>query len=391
MPRLLAIPNDATSAFSRSSSEDFLSEINPKSTSEKRFFDSVNFLNWKDDLDCEYFGVKSHAIIEDKKEIKILMEKLTLGEIPFTSPLFLPFFEKEREKILRVSKIFNPDVIRAFNTHFAAELGYFVSQELDIPLVISAHDPSRLTSAINYADSLVCISDHLADLAMANYGINLNKITIIPDGVDTQRLFYPRDSFEDVVPKNALDCPRILSVGRVVPNKNIETLLVALSNIKPRFPNFSHIHLGNGQPKALEEVINFATKLGLEGNVHFLGGIQKDKLPFYYSWADIYALPTLWEGLGRAQIEALSCGTPVITTNDAPMNTIVHEGYNGFLVDPHDSQMITDKINSLLLNNSLRSRMAKNARKSIARFDVHKVMQEHCKNYSKLINRSYDK
>jgi len=389
--KLLTILNDPTSAYSRSDDEDFLSEINPRDENGKRYFDEIASLNWKDKENTECAGIKSYSFLKNKKDARTLMDGLISGEIPFTSPLFESIFKTEKDRILEISKEFNPDAIRSFNTHFAAELGHIIAEELDIPLVVSAHDPSRLTNAINYADSLVCISEDLAERSTKNYGIDPKKIIIIPDGIDTKRLFYPKSDEEyfSVVGKEYSGALSVLSVGRIVPSKNIETLLESLAEVKKNIPEIKHIHLGNGTLDAFEKINALKNSLGLEHVSHFLGGVQKDQLSFYYSWADVYALPTLWEGLGRAQIEALSCGTPVITTDDKPMNTIVKDGFNGFVVDPKSPYMLANRITELLGNKKLREQMGgSRARESVKKYDVNTIMDMNCKNYDRMLSES---
>jgi glycosyltransferase involved in cell wall biosynthesis len=390
MTKLLAIPNDPTGAYERSNKDDFLSEFNPRDSNKNRYFDEVRFLNWKDEKDEEYSGIRSHSFLDDKKGAQDLIKKMSSGNIPFSSPLFKDIFAREKDRILEISKGFNPDIIRAFNSHFAAELGYMVAKELDVPLVVSAHDPSRLTDAVKYADSLVCISDDLATRAVGRHGVNPEKISVIPDGIDTERLFYPRNTeeYSSVVGEDLLDFLSVLSVGRVVPSKNIETLLKALAKVKGEVPGIKHVHLGNGSPEAMGRIEELKDSLGLGETSYFMGGIQKDELPHYYSWADVYALPTLWEGLGRAQIEALSCGTPVVTTDDTPMNTIVRDGFNGFVVDPKDPHMLANRIAKLLGNEKLRKQMGGDrARKSVKKYDIGRVMEMNCENYDKVLEK----
>ncbi|HEA46184.1 MAG TPA: glycosyltransferase, partial [Candidatus Pacearchaeota archaeon] len=329
--KLLAIPNDPTSAYHRNSRKDFLSEFNPNG-----FFDGVAFLNWKDDSDTEYCGVDSFNILKDKRGARDLMDRLIRGDVAFDYPLFTDIFSKEKDRIIGLARDFNPDMVRAFNTHFAAELGIMVSQALDVPLLVSAHDIERLTSAVERADYLACVSDVVRDRCVAGYGIDPENVGVIPDGID-MNWFYPRSeteirgAFSGMSARN-----KLFSVGRLVPGKNLEILLKSVQIVERELGGVMHFHVGKGTPESREEIEYLKQNLGLEGVSYFLGGMQKDQLPFYYSWADVYALPTLHEGLGRASIEALACGTPVVTTNYAPMTEVVQDGYNGLTSDPRD-------------------------------------------------------
>jgi len=156
--------------------------------------------------------------------------------------------------------------------------------------------------------------------------------------------------------------------------------------------NLTHIHLGpktKYDSQTAEELFALRKKLNLENTFYFAGSIPQEQLPFYYSWADVYALPTLWEGLGRAQIEALSCGTPVITTNKAPMNTIVYNGYNGYTVSPKNPEQLASRFVQLISNENILKQMGgERARKSVERFDINNVMQMHYENYDKILSKN---
>lgn len=376
--KLLAIPNDAMSAYNRNYEKDFLGEFNPLDEKSERIFDEVRFLNWKDEKVSEKSGIKSFPLLKDKREAMKIMNDLSSGKRDFESPLFRDIFMQEVDQIDSFVNSYNPDVVRAFNTHFASELGSIIKSRHNVPLVVSVHDPSRITSSIEMADSLVCISDHLKNKCLKEYSVSEGNVNVIPDGVD-MGVFYPRKS-----PEVGFDSDyKILSVGRIVPSKNIESLLKAISYFsKNSGKEVSHIHLGKGSEKNKKKILDYRDKKGLEGITHFLGGKQKEELPYYYSWADVYALPTLWEGLGRAQIESLACGTPVLTSNYPPMTEVVRDNYNGMTYDPKDPKEIAEKLEKYFNDHALRNKLINNSRKSVLdRYSLEKVMEEHSKNY----------
>jgi glycosyltransferase involved in cell wall biosynthesis len=382
--KLLAIPNDATRAYERNYKDDFLSEFNPLYRNSQRFFDEVKFLNWKDEVPDELFGIGSIPILEDKERAMEILKELSKNEREFETPLFGPLFEKEIKSVDGFMKEYKPDVVRAFNSHFAGELGSMIKDKYDVPLVISAHDPSRLTKIVEEADSLVCISENLKDICLERYNIDESKVKVIPDGIDMS-FFYPRKN-----PNVDFDGKyKILSVGRIVPSKNIEKLLESIKYVKEELgKDIKHLHIGKGSEENVRNIEKLRDDFGLNGISYFLGGIHKTKLPEFYSWADVYSLPTLWEGLGRAQIESLACGTPVLTTNLPPMNNIVEDGYNGFTFDPNDSEDIAKKTINYFKNNELRKYMEKNARESVrGKYGVDRVMKLNSENYKELIGR----
>lgn len=382
--KLLAIPNDPMSAYGRNYEEDFLGEFNPIDSNSKRIFDEVKFLNWKDEKISEKAGIKSYPLLKDKTKARKIMDELSSGSRKFISPLFKNIFMEEIKEIDKFVESYNPDVVRAFNTHFAAELGSIIRSRHNIPLVVSVHDPSRITKSIEEADSLVCISNYLKNKCLKEYSVSKDNITIIPDGIDMD-FFYPRKNNE--VGFNSKY--KILSVGRIVPSKNIETLLESVSSFSMNNGgNVTHLHLGKGSEENKNKIFCLRDKKNLGGITYFLGGKQKKELPKYYSWADVYTLPTLWEGLGRAQIEALSCGTPVLTSNYPPMTEIVRDGYNGMIYDPKNHKQITEKIEKYFNDSILRKELEKNSRTSVFnKYNLKRVMEMNCRNYKKMVSK----
>ena len=387
---LLTIPNDSIEAYMRCPEDDFLSEFNPL-INRKRFFDEVAFLNWKQQEEKEYAGIKSYPLLDDKKEAELLTDKLAKGEIPFSYPLYKNIFKSEREKIKKVINKFNPNFIKTTIHPFAIELGVIARDYAKIPLVIVANDISRITSGLKEADSLICISNVLKERCIKDYNIPQEKITIISDGIDMEE-FYPREENEikKIVP-DYLDAKyKILSVSRLVNGKNIETVLESISKLKEKISikDLIYLHIGSQPDEAKKtEIEKLRKDLGLEEAVHFLGPIEKRKLPFYYSWAQIHVLPTLWEGLGRANIEALSCGTPCITTNYPPMTEVVQNNYNGLTINPHNPKEIALALEKILFNSSKKEKLKQNARESVQRYDIKKVMSMHVDNYEKLLEK----
>jgi len=387
--RLLAIPNDATSSYFRNDRGDFLSEFNPKELGGKRFFEQVCFINWKDLEDVEYEGIKSFAILKDKTFAINLVKDLGSGKSPFIYPLFTDFFLEEKDSIIKIAKEIDASLIRSFNADHAAELGLIIREELKIPLVISVHNMPRVTDTVKEADSLVCISECLRDKCIKEYRVNPERIALIPDGVD-MNFFNPKKENEinNVVDLKYHKKYKILSVGRINPQKNLGNLLESIKYIKDELKNVCHLHLGIGTLEDTKKIIELKNSLGLNNVSYFLGGKQKRELPFYYSWADTTLFPSIYEGLGRVSIESLACGVPVVTTNYAPMNEVVKDNYNGLTADPQNPFDISLKTIEILTNDNLRNSLSKKARESVReKYGVDFVMQQHCDNYEKLIKK----
>ena len=390
--KLLAVPNDATSAYFRQTKEDFLNEMNPN-----RIFEEVRFINWKDKQDCEFAGVKSKSFLQDKSQAQQLMQDLITGEIvPHNSsyrnlsmdfPLFRDIFLREKKELKRFLRGFNPDIIRGFNTHFSAELGLILREITGRPLMVSVHDTTRLSRIVNEPDILVCESKELKDICQREYGVSEDKIAVIHNGIDFNS-FYPRpyQEINKIIPRQFLNARyKIFNSGRLSTQKNVEAILRAMNVVKKQLPEVKYLHLGVADKHKEKELIRLKKKLGLEDTVYFLGTRPKTQLPVFYSWADVFVFPSRWEGLSRALRESLACGTPAITSNYGSVTEIVQDNKNGLLVNPEDTNAFAYKILQILKNKNLRERLSRNARTSVKRYDIDSSMKLYAKEYQKLI------
>jgi glycosyltransferase involved in cell wall biosynthesis len=272
-----------------------------------------------------------------------------------------------------------------------AELGILVSKELGIPLIVSVYDPSSLTAAVRQADLVTCETQEIKYKCVHDFGIDPSKIEICYNGIEEDIFFRRgRDEIEAIVdPRFFAYSNVILSCSRVVNGKNLEGILHALNLIKNDFPGLIHLHLGvEPDPKKKAGLLRLRSELGLEDISFFLGEKPKQELPFYYSLADTYVLPSFWEGMNRSVRESLFCETPVVTTNYGSMTEFVKEGYNGLLVDPYNSESIARGLERILGDKEFRKRLSSNARASvIENHGLKKTMADIVSVYKKVLEK----
>jgi len=188
-----------------------------------------------------------------------------------------------------------------------------------------------------------CRTDH----AVIPYGPNINTI-------DSCRQ-------ERSVP----DLPEGIIIGgggRLSAQKNLTTLIDAMELIVPDYPNV-HLALTGEGPKRdfLEQKVQ---QIGLTDNVHFLGWLpsQKDVFAFYEA-IDIFAFPSLYEGFGMANTEAMATETPVVCNDIPVLREVV--GDAGILVDATDEIELVEALERLVTDPDLRSELGKKARRRV--------------------------
>ncbi len=181
-----------------------------------------------------------------------------------------------------------------------------------------------------------------------HYGASQDKIAIIPCGVNLD-LFKPVDK-ETARQELGLDHQKvILFVGRIDPLKGLEHLLGALTYMDGEKPPLLMIVGGDeysqGQVHRLQRM---AKELRIEDRVSFIGSVAQDKLPLFYSAADVCAIPSYYESFGMVALESLACGTPIVASDVGGMRYMVSQDEMGRIASDNSSRHLASQISELL-------------------------------------------
>ena len=181
-----------------------------------------------------------------------------------------------------------------------------------------------------------------------------SRVYVIPNGVD--RRFSPQqiDSIEKL--RNALQIPSpyyILSLGSIEPRKNLPRLFAAWERIRREVPDEVWLVVAGGKGKS--SVFKDVGIQRLPPRVHLTGRVADELLPTLYSGALAFVYPSLYEGFGLPPLEAMACGTPVLTSNVTSLPEVV--GDAGLLVDPYNVEAIAHGIRRLVEDSALREEL----------------------------------
>lgn len=175
------------------------------------------------------------------------------------------------------------------------------------------------------------------------------KTSVIPCGVNLTR-FQPVNKREA---RKQLGFSQeeslLLYVGRFDPLKGIDRLLAAMTYLK-HYPRLRLVIIGgndNHEPEARRLGL-LVKKLGLEESVLFAGRIDQDRLPAYYSAADVVVIPSCYESFGLVVLEALACGTPVVATPVGAMECILSKPGLGLVVKDTSARSLAVGIEAFL-------------------------------------------
>jgi len=149
----------------------------------------------------------------------------------------------------------------------------------------------------------------------------------------------------------------ILNIGSVDKRKGQLYLLEAATAILKKHSDINFLIVGKGNDK--QKLEQYAKELGISDKVRFLDFLPEENLPTYYSSCKFFVSPTTFEGLPVALIEALACGTPIVSTNIPSVQETVADA--GILVEPKNSQQLAEAMLKVLDNEDLRQELSKKA------------------------------
>jgi glycosyltransferase involved in cell wall biosynthesis len=245
-----------------------------------------------------------------------------------------------------------------------------------------------IRSSARRADHIVTLSEHSRQDIAATYGVAEEKITVTPLGAG--EAFFPREREEAkelLAREYKIEGPFILYLGRLQARKNLGRLVDAFASI--RHAGFAHKLVLAGRPDSLfAPVLSRIRELKLEQQVLMPGYVRAEHIPFFYSAAQIFVFPSLYEGFGLPVIEAMACGLPVITSRGSSLEEVGGEA--AILVDPLDTASLARAMQSALADTTLCGQLRQAGLKRAADFSQAKTAQKTLSVYQGLLGIGAD-
>ncbi len=209
------------------------------------------------------------------------------------------------------------------------------------------------TFCVRRADSLITPSEYLAR-AVANWGVNESKISIVYNAVE-----IPSWARTTVPLRTRLN---IITVGRLVPWKQIDLLIDALAEID----GAGLVVVGDGPERSRLEDLVRATKL--TDRVYFAGQRSQEETLGLMTACDLFVLNSTYEGFPHVVLEAMCAGLPVVATEVGGTPELVRDGENGLLISPNANGALSKTLLKLLSCSEERQRLAAGGRETTQRF-----------------------
>ena len=245
--------------------------------------------------------------------------------------------------------------------------------------------PPAIRLSARLADALIAVSESTRKDAIRLLGIPEHKIHTAPNGVSSA--FQPiLDKENRQFCKNKYNLPDkfILFVGTIEPRKNLPVLLKAYHHLVKNAPTpqqrpVPRLVIAGKMGWMYNEVLQQINQLELQERVLLTGYIASEDLPIVYNLAEVFVYPSIYEGFGLPTLEAMACGTPVITSNVSAMADYVGEA--GMLVPAHDEVALAHAIQSVLQDEALQMSLSQKGRSRAAIFTWAQTAQTTLKVY----------
>ncbi len=200
------------------------------------------------------------------------------------------------------------------------------------------------------ADHIVTVSDHTAKDVRALFQVQPSRITTAHNGVDPSFQQLPQHQVDQARQQYSIaqSTFALLNVGSNHPRKNIFTILRALAILQRVDIPIQFLKAGADFTAAQK---SFIEEEGLADAVSYVGKPSQEQLITLYNAADVLVAPSLYEGFGITPLEAMACGTPVVTADVTALPEVIGEA--GIMISPEDADAVATAVKTLYQEHGL--------------------------------------
>lgn len=243
--------------------------------------------------------------------------------------------------------------------------------------------------SIENADQIITISNFSKNDIIKQFKYDKEKIAVAYPGYDEKEFRVQKSEFriKAIKKKYKLGESYIIYIGTIQPRKNLVRLMEAFAKVANKKNDLELVLVGKTEGEGrqgwmYEETLKTPARLGIEGNVKFVGFLPTDELSILLSGAVAFIQPSLWEGFGIPVVEAMASGTPVIVSNVSSLPEVV--GKASLLIDPYSVDQIEQAIRTIISDKKLQQRYSKEGTLQAKKFSWEKMTREVLKVFEKV-------
>ncbi len=260
-----------------------------------------------------------------------------------------------------------PDAFRPFNRWY---LTHFTSR------------------SVKRASAVITISESTRRDVIDFLGVPPERVHTIYCGVDAERTFRPLPAAEVAAFRAAKQLPVefVLFLGTLEPRKNVDGLIRAYARWREREPDAPPLVIAGGKGWYYQQIFELVEALNLTARVRFPGYVPQNELPLWYNAATLFVYPSHFEGFGLPVLEAMACGTPVITSTASSLPEVAGQNGPGRLVEPGDSAALAEAMAALSADADLRRSLAEQGVARAATFRWERTARQTVEIYQKVLS-----
>jgi glycosyltransferase involved in cell wall biosynthesis len=327
---------------------------------------------------------------KSRYEVKVLT---VMGDGPLVldfekAGVAVKIFEKKNKLgigvIWRIYKYLKQEKPQIVHTHlFGGDTwGRLAAILARVPIIISTEHNTNLDEGFLkrlvkkilsfFTKKIIAVSQAVKNYSVVVDHINEKKMIVIPNGIEIDKFM--------MIPEKEYSRPPVIGIiGRLEKQKGHEFLFEALNLIK----NIPWALWVVGQGSLGPRLEKLAKDLDLRERIIFLGA--RRNIRELLGQIDIFVLPSLWEGLGLAVLEAAAAGKPIVASRVGGVPEIIEDGKTGILVEPKNIKSLAEGLERVLLREGEAREMGRRAKKEIVKFDVKNMIVAYEKLYERLI------
>jgi len=331
-----------------------------------------------------YYGYHSDKLLEQSNKQKVLGAVSSLVKNYYIKKILRKFF-------VFLNKLYSPTYDIYWQPNFipteSIKMKHLITTVHDFSFILykEFHPKERIEffennffKNIYKSDIIIAVSKFSKKEILDRLEFPESKVKVIYNGVNHDVFkIYDDMSLPFGLPKKF-----IFSVGSIEPRKNLRGLLAAYNSLDEKYKKEYNLVLAGfkgWQNNEIMEIINNNKEY-----IHYLGYISDIELAKTYNLASLFIYPSFYEGFGLPPLEAMACGTPVITSNVSSLPEVC--GDAAIYCDPYNTNDIKEKIQLVLEDETLKKHLSKSGLKQASKYNWKKSAKEHLKIFKEVLS-----
>ncbi len=234
------------------------------------------------------------------------------------------------------------------------------------------------------AKAIIAISESTRQDVIQAFGVSPDKVHTVYCGVDPVFKPLPASEIAAFKAKKGLPEKFILRLGTIEPRKNVEGVIKAYAFWRKQDKTAPKLFIAGGKGWYYQQVFQLVEELGLSEHIVFPGYLPQEDLPLWYNASDLFVYPSHFEGFGLPVLEAMACGTPVITSNVSSLPEVAGEA--GILLHPTDTEALNQAMQTVFRNANLARDMRQKGLVQAAKFNWRKTAAQTAQIYRQTLS-----